>query len=204
VVENNYYETPNVEVGSTETYTPEIDTTNFIPEIRNEFTNYNTDITPYQTSSYNPDVTSTIPYETSSYNQSNIDFTQSTVTNNYSEYQSTTVPTTSQYIPNDDEELIPVEEIEYVPVKKQKLIRRKKIKVKKTIVVPKKVVVKVPVKQTIVIPKKETIIIKKPTPVIVQNPKPVVRYSTPAPHPVVIKRSIAGINYRPKVYRSKI
>ena len=51
----------------------DVQSDNFIPELRNEFTNFNIEITLYQTSICSPSIIVTL-YQTSSYNPENINY----------------------------------------------------------------------------------------------------------------------------------
>ena len=209
-VASNYDVTSSTPISDFYSASPvNVESTNFIPEVRNTFETYNTDIVPYQTSSHS---------------QGSTNYYDSTFTNFYtnaynttsSAYELNSVPVeiSPSLTGNDDTELIPVEEIEYIPIKKQKYIRRKKVPVKKTVVIPKKVVVPLPVKKTIIIPKKKQVvvptkqIIKIPKVKYVPSPTPVL--SMPKPQPVypraksVVSKHVKPLNYQPKIYRRKI
>ena len=102
-----------------------MESTNFIPEVRNTFETYNTDIVPYQTSSHSQGSTN---YYDSTF--TNFDTNAYNTTTSAYELNSVPVEISPSLTGNDDTELIPVEEIEYIPIKKQKYIRRKKVPVK--------------------------------------------------------------------------
>ena len=135
--------------------------------------------------------------------------------NNFSNYNTNSVPIditptpTPQFNEDDDTEIIPVEETEYIPVKRKKFIRAKKAKVvpqKRTVIIPKKIIVPIPVKKRIYIQKQ-------------QNPK-VMPYLTEASRmPYVIKQqkqipefptkkilifTSAVPVYKPRTYRIKL
>ena len=209
-VASNYDVTSSTPISDFYSASPvNVESTNFIPEVRNSFETYNTDIVPYQTSSYNQG--STNYYDSTS---TNFDTNAYNTTSSAYELNSVPVEISPSLTGNDDTELIPVEEIEYIPIKKQKYIRRKKVPVKKTVVIPKKVVVPLPVKKTIIVPKKKQVvvptkqIIKIPKVKYVPSPTPVL--SMPKPQPVypraksVVSKHVKPLNYQPKIYRRKI
>ena len=209
-VASNYDVTSSTPISDFYSASPvNVESTNFIPEVRNTFETYNTDIVPYQTSSYNQG--STNYYDSTS---TNFDTNAYNTTSSAYELNSVPVEISPSLTGNDDTELIPVEEIEYIPIKKQKYIRRKKVTVKKTVVIPKKVVVPLPVKKTIIVPKKKQVvvptkqIIKIPKVKYVPSPTPVL--SMPKPQPVypraksVDSKHVKPLNYQPKIYRRKI
>ena len=209
-VASNYDVTSSTPISDFYSASPvNVESTNFIPEVRNTFETYNTDIVPYQTSSHSQGSTN---YYDSTF--TNFDTNAYNTTSSAYELNSVPVEISPSLTGNDDTELIPVEEIEYIPIKKQKYIRRKKVTVKKTVVIPKKVVVPLPVKKTIIVPKKKQVvvptkqIIKLPKVKYVPSPTPVL--SMPKPQPVypraksVDSKHVKPLNYQPKIYRRKI
>ena len=209
-VASNYDVTSSTPISDFYSASPvNVESTNFIPEVRNTFETYNTDIVPYQTSSHSQGSTN---YYDSTF--TNFDTNAYNTTTSAYELNSVPVEISPSLTGNDDTELIPVEEIEYIPIKKQKYIRRKKVTVKKTVVIPKKVVVPLPVKKTIIVPKKKQVvvptkqIIKIPKVKYVPSPTPVL--SMPKPQPVypraksVVSKHVKPLNYQPKIYRRKI
>ena len=209
-VASNYDVTSSTPISDFYSASPvNVESTNFIPEVRNSFETYNTDIVPYQTSSHSQGSTN---YYDSTF--TNFDTNAYNTTTSAYELNSVPVEISPSLTGNDDTELIPVEEIEYIPIKKQKYIRRKKVTVKKTVVIPKKVVVPLPVKKTIIVPKKKQVvvptkqIIKLPKVKYVPSPTPVL--SMPKPQPVypraksVVSKHVKPLNYQPKIYRRKI
>ena len=134
-VASNYDVTSSTPISDFYSASPvNVESTNFIPEVRNTFETYNTDIVPYQTSSHSQGSTN---YYDSTF--TNFDTNAYNTTTSAYELNSVPVEISPSLTGNDDTELIPVEEIEYIPIKKQKYIRRKKVPVKKTVVIPKKV-----------------------------------------------------------------
>ena len=209
-VASNYDVTSSTPISDFYSASPvNVESTNFIPEVRNTFETYNTDIVPYQTSSHSQGSTN---YYDSTF--TNLDTNAYNTTTSAYELNSVPVEISPSLTGDDDTELIPVEEIEYIPIKKQKYIRRKKVPVKKTVVIPKKVVVPLPVKKTIIIPKRKQVvvpakqIIKLPKVKYVPSPTPVL--SMPKPQPVypraksVVSKHVKPLNYQPKIYRRKI
>ena len=146
-----------------------------------------------------------------SFQNSNLQFNSLNYSDNYSKYNSNSVPIdiTPQFNEDDDTEIIPVEEIEYIPVKRTKYIKTKKVKIppkKKTVIIPKKVVIPIPVKKIVYVQKKQkpkvipslTKVTKIPSVITPQIQKP----------KLPIRKNLGFVvnapNYAPKIYRIEL
>ena len=179
---NNYYETNNnIDIGNTNYYSIQSVPNDIIPDIKNSFQN------------------------------SNLQFNSLNYSDNYSKYNSNSVPIdiTPQFNEDDDTEIIPVEEIEYIPVKRTKYIKTKKVKIppkKKTVIIPKKVVIPIPVKKIVYVQKKQkpkvipslTKVTKIPNVITPQIQKP----------KLPVRKNLGFVvnapNYAPKIYRIEL